>query len=44
MAGKVLVNLTTGMEDDAFVANARVAGATPMLEWLGDEPGTVFSY
>jgi len=25
------------------VANARVAGATPMWEWLGDE-GTVFSY
>ena len=27
-----------------FVANARVAGATPMLEWLGDEARTVFSY
>lgn len=32
------------LEADAFVANARVAGATPMLEWLGDEGGTVFSY
>jgi predicted peroxiredoxin len=27
-----------------FVAHARVAGATPMFEWLGDEAGTVFSY
>jgi predicted peroxiredoxin len=32
------------LDPDAFVANARLAGATPMLEWLGDEPGTVFSY
>ena len=45
MAGKVLVNLTTGMEDGEKVTVAfLVAGATPMLEWLGDEPGTVFSY
>ncbi len=29
---------------DAFVPNARVAGATPMWDWLGDEGGTVFSY
>jgi predicted peroxiredoxin len=29
---------------DEFVANARVAGATPMFEWLGDGPHTVFSY
>ena len=32
------------LDADAFVANARLAGATPMLEWLGDEAGTVFSY
>jgi predicted peroxiredoxin len=32
------------MDADAFVANAQLAGATPMLEWLGDEAGTVFSY
>ena len=31
------------LDPDAFVANARVAGATPMFDWLGDE-GTVFSY
>jgi predicted peroxiredoxin len=31
------------LDPDGFVANARVAGATPMFDWLGDE-GTVFSY
>ncbi len=29
---------------DEFVPKARLAGATPMLEWLGDGPRTVFSY
>jgi predicted peroxiredoxin len=32
------------LDADAFLPNARVAGATPMWEWLGDGPGTVFSY
>ena len=32
------------LDADTFVANARVSGATPMFDWLGDEPGTVFSY
>ncbi|MEO8690292.1 MAG: DsrE family protein [Solirubrobacteraceae bacterium] len=32
------------LDAERFVSHARVAGATPMLEWLGDEPGTVFSY
>jgi predicted peroxiredoxin len=32
------------LDEAAFVPNARLAGATPMLEWLGDGPGTVFSY
>lgn len=32
------------LDADGFVANARLAGATPMWEWLGDEGGTVFSY
>lgn len=32
------------LDPDAFVPNARVAGATPMWEWLGDEPGSIFSY
>ena len=32
------------LDAEGFVANAHLAGATPMWEWLGDEPGTVFSY
>ena len=32
------------LDEGAFVPNARLAGATPMWEWLGDDPGTVFSY
>jgi predicted peroxiredoxin len=32
------------LDAGAFVPHARMAGATPMWEWLGDEPGTVFSY
>jgi predicted peroxiredoxin len=32
------------LDEAALVPNARLAGATPMLEWLGDEPGAVFSY
>jgi predicted peroxiredoxin len=32
------------LDADAFVPNARLAGATPMWGWLGDESGTVFSY
>lgn len=32
-----------GLDADGFVDHAKVAGATPMLEWLGDG-GTVFSY
>lgn len=32
------------MDAADFVDHARLAGATPMWEWLGDEPGTVFSY
>lgn len=32
------------IDADAFVANVRMAGATPMWEWLGGQSGTVFSY
>jgi predicted peroxiredoxin len=32
-----------GLADAEKVGNARVAGATPMLEWAGDD-ATVFSY
>ena len=31
------------LEGDALVPNARVAGATPLFEWIGDA-ATVFSY
>ena len=33
-----------GIDDSNLVANARIAGATPLWEWIGDEPATVFSY
>lgn len=32
------------LDADGFAGNARLAGATPMWDWLGDEGGTVFSY
>ena len=32
------------LDDGELVANARLAGATPLWEWIGDEPATVFSY
>jgi predicted peroxiredoxin len=32
------------LEENALVANARIAGASPLWEWIGDEPATVFSY
>jgi predicted peroxiredoxin len=33
-----------GLQDAEFVANARIGGATPLFEWIGDEAATVFSY
>jgi predicted peroxiredoxin len=32
------------LDEGGLVDNARLAGATPMWEWLGDGPRTVFSY
>jgi predicted peroxiredoxin len=32
------------VDPDQFVAHARVAGASPLWEWIGDQPATVFSY
>jgi len=32
------------MDEGGFVPHARLAGATPMWEWLGDDGGAVFSY
>ena len=33
-----------GLEGAELVANARVGGATPLWEWIGGDPATVFSY
>jgi predicted peroxiredoxin len=32
------------LDADALVPNARLGGATPLWELIGDEPATVFSY
>ena len=32
------------LDEGNLVANARFAGATPLWEWAGEEPATVFSY
>ncbi|MGH2904544.1 MAG: DsrE family protein [Solirubrobacteraceae bacterium] len=32
------------LDESALVANARLGGATPLLDWIGDEAATVFSY
>ena len=32
------------LEESSLVDNARLAGATPLWEWIGDKPATVFSY
>jgi predicted peroxiredoxin len=33
-----------GLEGAELVPNARIAGATPLWEWIGDGAATVFSY
>ena len=30
--------------ENALVSNAKLAGATPMLEWIGDDHAAIFSY
>src|SRR5436853_6670012 len=32
------------LDEGQLVDNARFAGATPLWDWIGDEPATVFSY
>jgi predicted peroxiredoxin len=32
------------IDDSTFVPNAKLAGATPLWEWVGAEGATVFSY
>jgi predicted peroxiredoxin len=33
-----------GVGEATLVENARLAGATPLWEWIGDETASVFSY
>jgi predicted peroxiredoxin len=35
---------TKKLDEGQLVSNARLAGATPLWEWIGDGPATVFSY
>ena len=32
------------LDESGLVSNARLAGATPLWEWIGSEAATVFSY
>jgi predicted peroxiredoxin len=32
------------LDESGLVANARLAGATPLWEWVGDDAAAVFSY
>ena len=32
------------LDESSLVGNARLAGATPLWEWIGDEHASVFSY
>lgn len=32
------------LQESEMVANASLAGATPMFDWIGDEDAVVFSY
>ena len=33
-----------GLDEETIVEGARMAGATPLWEWIGDGAATVFSY
>jgi predicted peroxiredoxin len=32
------------LDETSLAANARLAGATPMLDWIGDDRAAIFSY
>lgn len=32
------------LDENAMVANARLVGATPMFDWIGDDDAAIFSY
>jgi predicted peroxiredoxin len=33
-----------GLDERAIISGARLAGATPLWEWIGEQDATVFSY
>jgi predicted peroxiredoxin len=33
-----------GLDEQQLVANARIGGATPLFEWIGDDTPIVFSF
>jgi predicted peroxiredoxin len=33
-----------GLDEQAIIPGARLAGATPLWEWIGEQDATVFSY
>jgi predicted peroxiredoxin len=35
---------TRGLAEAELVPHARIGGATPLFDWIGDEGATVFSY
>lgn len=43
MLGKYRLNARK-LDETALVANANLAGATPMFDWIGDENAAIFSY
>lgn len=32
------------LDESALLSNAKIAGATPMLDWIGDDDASIFSY
>jgi predicted peroxiredoxin len=32
------------LDENAMIANARLVGATPMFDWIGDDDAAIFSY
>lgn len=32
------------LDETQLISNAKLGGATPLWQWIGDEPATVFSY
>ena len=41
---RVSARVAPGPRESPLVANARIAGATPLFEWIADDAAAVFSY